>query len=55
MSHAFSTPSRGAADQQLQQIATEGLKEMYFQDGGRRAGSVEEIGFTDIEHIECEM
>ncbi|CAL9668001.1 telomere-protecting terminal protein Tpg [Streptomyces sp. enrichment culture] len=51
----FDAQQAGAADQQLQQIAAEGLKEMYFQDGGRRAGSLEEIRFTDIKHIDFEL
>ncbi|MGW1650972.1 telomere-protecting terminal protein Tpg, partial [Streptomyces eurythermus] len=28
---------------------------VYFQDGGRRAGQLEEIRFTDIEHLEFEL
>ncbi|OKK03163.1 terminal protein [Streptomyces sp. CB02400] len=28
---------------------------MYLQDGGRRAGSLEEVHFTDIEHLEFEL
>ncbi|CAM5603035.1 telomere-protecting terminal protein Tpg [Streptomyces fumanus] len=51
----FDAQQAGAGDRQLQQIAAEGLKEVYFQDGGRRAGSLEEIRFTDIEHIEFEL
>jgi hypothetical protein len=31
------------------------LKEVYFQDGGRRAGSLEEVRFTDIEHLEFDL
>ncbi|MFE5514170.1 hypothetical protein ACFQ9J_26920 [Streptomyces sp. NPDC056529] len=27
---------------------------MYFQDGGRRAGSLDEVRFTDIEHLAFE-
>ncbi|MFF1276966.1 telomere-protecting terminal protein Tpg [Streptomyces marokkonensis] len=45
----------GAGDQQLQQIAADALREVYFQDGGRRAGSLEEVRFTDIEHLEFEL
>jgi hypothetical protein len=45
----------GATDQQLQEIAAEALKEVYFQDGGRRAGSLEEVRFTDIEHLEFDL
>ncbi len=44
-----------ATDQQLQEIAAETLKEEYFQDGGRRAGSLEEVRFTDIEHLEFDL
>ncbi|GGX69420.1 hypothetical protein GCM10010358_24870 [Streptomyces minutiscleroticus] len=28
---------------------------MYFQDGGRRADRLEEIRFTDVEHLEIEL
>ncbi|MEQ8145920.1 XRE family transcriptional regulator [Streptomyces sp. OP7] len=51
----FDAQETGATDQQLQQIAAEALKEVYFQDGGRRAGSLEEVRFTDIEHLEFEL
>ncbi|MFJ4585502.1 telomere-protecting terminal protein Tpg [Streptomyces echinatus] len=51
----FDAQQAGAGDQQLQQIAAEGLKEMYFQDGGRRAGSLEEVRFTDIERVEFDL
>jgi hypothetical protein len=51
----FDAQQAGATDQQLQQITAEGLKEVYFQDSGRRAGSLEEVRFTDIEHLEFEL
>ncbi|MFE1025755.1 telomere-protecting terminal protein Tpg [Streptomyces sp. NPDC058818] len=51
----FDAQQQGAGDRQLQQIAAEALKETYFQDGGRRAGSLEEVRFTDIEHIEFDL
>jgi len=51
----FDAQQAGATDQQLQEIAAEGLKEVYFQDGGRRAGSLEEVRFTDIEHLEFDL
>jgi hypothetical protein len=51
----FEAQEAGASDQQLQQIAAEGLKEVYFQDGGRRAGPLEEVRFTDIEHLEFDL
>ncbi|MEV6841674.1 XRE family transcriptional regulator [Streptomyces sp. NPDC051133] len=51
----FDAQQAGASDQQLQQIAAEGLKDMYFQDNGRRAGSLEEVRFTDVEHLEFDL
>ncbi|MFJ4323211.1 telomere-protecting terminal protein Tpg [Streptomyces tricolor] len=51
----FDAHQAGASDQQLQKIAAEGLKEVYFQDDGRRAGQLEEVRFTDIEHLEFEL
>ncbi|MBZ6128589.1 hypothetical protein KVH23_32450 [Streptomyces olivaceus] len=51
----FDAQQQGASDARLQEIAAEALKEVYFQDGGRRAGSLEEVRFTDIEHLEFEL
>lgn len=51
----FDAQQAGAGDQQLQQIAAEGLREIYFQDNGRRAGSLEEVRFTDVEHVEFDL
>ena len=51
----FDAQEAGATDQQLQEIAAEALKEVYFQDGGRRAGSLEEVRFTDVEHLEFDV
>ncbi|OII64370.1 DNA-binding protein [Streptomyces sp. CC53] len=51
----FEAQEAGATDQQLQQIVAEGLKEVYFQDGGRRAGSLEEVRFTDVQHLEFDL
>lgn len=51
----FDAQQAGATDQQLQQIAAEALKEVYFQDSGRRAGSLEEVRFADIEHLEFDL
>ncbi|MEU1870118.1 hypothetical protein RKD37_000495 [Streptomyces ambofaciens] len=48
----FDAREAGASDARLQEIAAEALREVYFQDGGRRAGSLEEVRFTDIEHVE---
>ncbi|MFI9604790.1 telomere-protecting terminal protein Tpg [Streptomyces sp. NPDC052043] len=51
----FEAQEQGATEQYLREIAAEGLKEVYFQDGGRRAGQLEEVRFTDIEHLEFDL
>ncbi|MEK0099328.1 XRE family transcriptional regulator [Streptomyces sp. A475] len=51
----FEAQEAGAGEARLQEIAAEALKEAYFQDGGRRAGSLEEVRFTDIEHLEFDL
>lgn len=51
----FDAQEAGASDQRLQEIAAEALKETYFQEGGRRAGSLEEVRFADIEHLEFDL
>ncbi|MEU9791309.1 XRE family transcriptional regulator [Streptomyces sparsogenes] len=51
----FQAQEQGANDQRLREIAAEGLKEVYFQDNGRRAGQLEEVRFTDVEHLEFEL
>ncbi|MEU2069968.1 telomere-protecting terminal protein Tpg [Streptomyces anulatus] len=51
----FDAQEQGATDARLQEIAAEALKEIYFQDGGRRAGSLDEVRFTDIEHLEFDL
>ncbi|GAA3079459.1 telomere-protecting terminal protein Tpg [Streptomyces glomeratus] len=51
----FEAQEQGAPEQRLREIAAEGLKEVYFQDNGRRAGQLEEVRFTDIEHLEFDL
>lgn len=51
----FEPQEAGASDARLQEIAAEALREVYFQDGGRRAGQLEEVRFTDIEHLEFDL
>ncbi|MEV0936390.1 telomere-protecting terminal protein Tpg [Streptomyces phaeochromogenes] len=41
----------GATDQQLQEIAAEGLQEVYFKDRGQRAPGLR-VAFTDIDYVE---
>ncbi|MEU4032131.1 Hsp70 family protein [Streptomyces anulatus] len=42
-------------DVMLLDVAPFSIKEVYFQDGGRRAGSLGEVRFTDIEHLEFHL
>ncbi|MEV7297723.1 XRE family transcriptional regulator [Streptomyces microflavus] len=51
----FQAQDQGAGDTRLQEIAAEALKDVYFQDGGTRAGSLDEVRFTDIEHLEFDL
>ncbi|MFI7103518.1 telomere-protecting terminal protein Tpg [Streptomyces sp. NPDC050161] len=51
----FEAQEQGAGDDHLREIAAEALKEVYFQDNGRRAGSLEEVRFTDIQHVEFDL
>ncbi|MER5373364.1 XRE family transcriptional regulator [Streptomyces sp. NPDC002553] len=51
----FEAQEQGATEQRLRELAAEALKEVYFQDSGRRAGQLEEVRFTDIEHLEFDL
>ncbi|WP_330319170.1 telomere-protecting terminal protein Tpg [Streptomyces platensis] len=44
----------GATEQQLQNIAAEGLQEIYFKDRGRRADGLL-VEFTDIDYVEIDF
>ncbi|MBK5995957.1 XRE family transcriptional regulator [Streptomyces sp. MBT58] len=51
----FDAQEAGAGDTRLQEIAAEALKDIYFQDSGTRAGSLDQVRFTDIEHLEFDL
>ncbi|MFH9575406.1 telomere-protecting terminal protein Tpg [Streptomyces sp. NPDC017230] len=51
----FDAQQQGADDGRLQEITAEALKDVYFQDGGRRAGTLEQVRFTDVEHVDFEL
>ncbi|MCZ9349210.1 XRE family transcriptional regulator [Streptomyces mutabilis] len=51
----FDAQQQGADERRLMEITAEGLKEVYFQDADRRAGSLEEVRFTDVEHVGFEL
>ncbi|AUA16359.1 MULTISPECIES: telomere-protecting terminal protein Tpg [Streptomyces] len=50
----FDAQEQGAAEQQLIDIAAEGLQEIYFKDRGRRAQGLL-VEFTDIDYIEVDL
>lgn len=47
----FEAKDAGATEQQLRDIAAEGLQEIYFKDRGRRAQDLL-VEFTDIDYVE---
>ncbi|MFD5398611.1 telomere-protecting terminal protein Tpg [Streptomyces sp. NPDC127097] len=47
----FDAREQGANDQQMRDIVAEGLQEIYFKDGGRRADNLE-VEFTDIDYFD---
>ncbi|UQA97136.1 telomere-protecting terminal protein Tpg [Streptomyces halobius] len=47
----FDAREQGASDQQMRDIVAEGLQEIYFKDGGRRADNLE-VEFTDIDYFD---
>ncbi|WP_030843385.1 telomere-protecting terminal protein Tpg [Streptomyces hygroscopicus] len=49
----FTARDQGATEQQLQQIAADGLAQMYFRANNSRAHGLG-VEFTDVEHIEIE-
>ncbi|OAH11716.1 telomere-protecting terminal protein Tpg [Streptomyces jeddahensis] len=50
----FEAQAAGASDRQLQDIAAEGLQEIYFKDHGRRAEGLT-VEFTDIDYVELDF
>ncbi|MEV8065238.1 XRE family transcriptional regulator [Streptomyces sp. NPDC085995] len=50
----FTAREQGATEQQLQQIAADGLARMYFRANNSRAHGLG-VEFADIEHIEIEL
>jgi transcriptional regulator with XRE-family HTH domain len=47
----FEAQQQGASDQQMRDIVAEGLQEIYFKDGGRRADNLE-VEFTDVDYFD---
>ena len=51
----FDAQQQGASDDRLRELTAEALKEVYFQDGGRRAGSLQEVQNNDVLDLEFEL
>jgi hypothetical protein len=50
----FEAKDAGGTEQQLRDIAAEGLQEIYFKDRGRRAAGLL-VEFTDVEDVEFDL
>ncbi|MCY0954148.1 telomere-protecting terminal protein Tpg [Streptomyces sp. H27-S2] len=50
----FAAQEAGATEQQLRDIAAEALQDVYFRDGGRRAGGLL-VEFTDVEQVAFDL
>ncbi|MFF1767079.1 telomere-protecting terminal protein Tpg [Streptomyces sp. NPDC058251] len=50
----FDARNTGASDQQMRQIIAEGLKEIYFQDGGARALGLSDVTLNDIDYLDLD-
>ncbi|MCZ4125146.1 telomere-protecting terminal protein Tpg [Streptomyces sp. H39-S7] len=51
----FNAQQQGAGEDQLRELTAQALKEVYFQDGGRRAGSLQEVEINDVLNLEFEL
>lgn len=47
----FDAQQQGATDQQMRDTVAQGLQEVYFRDGGRRAAGLE-VALTDIDYFD---
>jgi hypothetical protein len=51
----FDAQQQGASDDRLRELTAEALKEVYFQDSGRRAGSLREVQINDVLDLEFDL
>ncbi|MEU0413889.1 XRE family transcriptional regulator [Streptomyces griseorubiginosus] len=51
----FDARDAGASDQQMRGIIAEGLKDVYFQDGGSRAMGLSDVALNDIDYIDFDL
>jgi DNA-binding transcriptional regulator YdaS (Cro superfamily) len=50
----FDARDAGASDQDMRGIIAEGLKEVYFQDGGGRAMGLSDVEINDIDYLDLD-
>ncbi|GHG41890.1 telomere-protecting terminal protein Tpg [Streptomyces zaomyceticus] len=50
----FDARDTGASDQKMRKIIAEGFKEVYFQDGGRRATGLSDVEINDIDYLDLD-
>ncbi|WP_327418986.1 telomere-protecting terminal protein Tpg [Streptomyces sp. NBC_01233] len=48
----FDARDAGAGDQEMRQIIAEGLKDVYFQDGGSCATGLSDVEFSDTDYLD---
>lgn len=51
----FDARERGDSEQTMQEIVADGIREVYFQDGGRRARDLTEIEIKNIDYLDIEF
>lgn len=50
----FEARDTGASDQHMRQIIADGLKDVYFQDGGARALGLSDVAINDIDYLDLD-
>ncbi|MBM9624818.1 telomere-protecting terminal protein Tpg [Streptomyces zhihengii] len=50
----FDARNAGSGDQEMRHIIAEGFKEVYFQDGGTRAGGLADVEINDIDYLDLD-
>ncbi|QIB49474.1 telomere-protecting terminal protein Tpg [Streptomyces aureoverticillatus] len=51
----FDARDAGASDQDMRGIIAEGLKDVYFQDGGGRAMGLSDVAINDIDYMDFDF
>ncbi|MFH8399585.1 telomere-protecting terminal protein Tpg [Streptomyces anulatus] len=50
----FDARESGVSEQEMRGIIAEGFKEIYFQDGGDRAGGLSDVTLNDIDYLDLD-